>query len=58
MNKNHIDSDLAQAGTALKRAAQRAREMAERTNTPLITYKDGHVRKTMMVKEASDKTYK
>lgn len=35
MNKNHIDSDLAQTGTALKRAAQRAREVAERTNTPL-----------------------
>ena len=58
MNKNHIDSDLAQTGTALKRAAQRAREVAERTNTPLITYKDGQVCKTMMVKETSEKTYK
>lgn len=53
MKKNDTDSDLAQAGTALKRAAQRAREMAERTHTPLITYKDGHVQKTMVVKETS-----
>ena len=58
MNKNHTDSDLAQTGTALKRADQRAREVTECTNTPLITYKDGQVCKNMMVKERSAKTYK
>jgi len=57
MNKKHTDSDLAQAGNALKRAAQKARELAERTHTPLITYKDGQVRKTMVVKETSKGTY-
>lgn len=42
------DSDLAGAAAALKRAAQRARELAARTETPLVTYAHGHVRKRMV----------
>ena len=49
--KNKNDADLAGAGEALKRAAQRAREIAERTRTPLVTYENGHVQKRMIVRE-------
>jgi hypothetical protein len=55
MDKKKRDTDLAQAGEALKRAGQRARETAERTHTPLVTYKDGHVRKRMVVRETRTK---
>jgi hypothetical protein len=37
------DPDLAQAGEALKRAAQRAWAESVRTNTPFIVYKDGEI---------------
>ncbi len=37
------DVDLAKVGAALKRAAARARKVAEQTNTPLVIYKDGRV---------------
>ena len=37
------DADLAKVGAALKRAATRARELAEQTNTPLITYENGRL---------------
>ena len=37
------DADLAKVGAALKRAAARARKVAEQTNTPLVIYKDGRV---------------
>ena len=37
------DSDLAGAGDALRRAARRAREVAARTRTPLVTCRDGEV---------------
>ena len=50
--KNENDADLAGAGEALKRAAKRAREIAERTHTPLVTYKDGRVQKRMIVRES------
>lgn len=50
--KNKHDADLAGAGAALKRAARRAREIAERTHTQLVTYKDGHVQKRMIVRES------
>ena len=50
--KNRNDADLAGAGEALKRAARRAREIAERTRTPLVTYKDGQVQKRMVVRES------
>lgn len=49
--KNKNDADLAGAGEALKRAARRAREIAERTHTPLVIYKDGQVQKRMIVRE-------
>jgi hypothetical protein len=38
---------IQQADEALKRAAKRAREVAERTNTPLIVQKDGRIVKLM-----------
>ncbi len=56
IEKNKNDADLAGAGEALKRAARRAREIAERTNTPLVIYKDGQVQKRMIVRE-SDMPY-
>jgi hypothetical protein len=34
---------IAQADAALKRAAQRARELAQRTNTPLHVMRDGKI---------------
>ncbi len=51
IDKKKKDVDLAHAGEALKRAAKRAREAAERTHTPLVTYKDGRVQKRMVVRE-------
>lgn len=42
--KKHIsDPLLAKVEPALRRAAQRAREIAERTNTPLVYCENGHV---------------
>ena len=37
------DVDMVKVGAALKRAAARARKVAEQTNTPLVIYKDGRV---------------
>lgn len=37
------DSDLAGAGKALKRAAKKARELSQKTNTPFYVYEDGKV---------------
>ena len=45
------DKDLAGAEVALKRAAKKARLIAEETNTPLVYYRDGKV-----IKEFSAKT--
>lgn len=45
------DDVLKGVDVALKRAARRAREIAERTNTPLVIYKDGQVQKRMIVRE-------
>ncbi len=53
--KKKRDTDLAGSAEALQRAAKRARETAERTRTPLITYKDGHVQKRMVVRETGEK---
>ena len=39
------DADLSKVGAALKRAAVRARKVAEETNTPLVIYEDGRVTK-------------
>lgn len=45
------DKDLAGAEVALKRAAKRARLIAEETKTPLVFYRNGKV-----VKEFPSKT--
>jgi hypothetical protein len=37
------DVDLIGAGKALKRAARKARELSQRTHTPLYIYEDGKV---------------
>jgi len=42
---------IRQADAALIRAAKRARELAEQTNTPLIVQKDGKLVKLMPVPE-------
>ena len=38
---------IQQADNALKRAAKRAREVAERTNTPLLVQRDGKIVRLM-----------
>jgi Arc/MetJ family transcription regulator len=43
------DEDLAKVGVALRRAAKRAREEAERSNTPLIIFENGRVIKKKIV---------
>lgn len=49
--KDKESRDLAQPQAALQRAAQRARELAEQTRTPLVTYRDGKVQKVMVVRK-------
>lgn len=44
------DKDLAKAETALKRAARKARIIAEETKTPLVYYKSGKVVKEFPAK--------
>ncbi len=46
------DADLAQSMAALRRAGQQARELAARTRTPLVTYRDGKVCKEMVAYES------
>jgi hypothetical protein len=41
-----LDEDLSKVGPALRRAARRARKMAEETHTPLVIYERGHVIRT------------
>lgn len=43
MKSRITDPDLAKSRDALLRAGQRARELAERTGTPLVTWRDGKV---------------
>jgi pyruvate/2-oxoacid:ferredoxin oxidoreductase alpha subunit len=46
MSKTKIqiqDEDIAKAEIALRRAATRAKKIAEETRTPLIVYEDGRV---------------
>jgi hypothetical protein len=46
MNKTKIqipDKDLANAEPALRRAAKRARAIAQQTHTPLVIYEKGKV---------------
>jgi len=47
------DPDLAQVEKALRRAAERARKIAQQTGTPLVIYEDGRVVKEMVVREDS-----
>ena len=51
MDKKTKDVDLAQSAKALKRAAERAKQTAERTNTPFVVYKNGRIEKRMLVRE-------
>ena len=46
-----LDEDLAKVGVALMRAAKRAREEAERTNTPIVFFENGRVIKKKIVKK-------
>lgn len=45
MNSTSTDPELAKSRDALIRAGQRAREMAARTGTPLVTWRDGKIHK-------------
>ncbi|WP_156932902.1 hypothetical protein [Desulfonatronum lacustre] len=45
------DQDMLHTAAALKRAAKKARELALRTQTPLVVYRDGKVEKQMIVRE-------
>jgi thiamine monophosphate synthase len=47
------DKDLANADAALRRAAKRARAIAEQTHTPLVVYENGQVVKKFVGKEKS-----
>lgn len=50
------DADMQAAPAALARAAQRAREMAARTGTPLIIVRDGQLIEQMVTSELSEVT--
>lgn len=45
------DPDLAKVEAALQRAGERAREIARKTRTPLIIYKDGKIRRYRVYNE-------
>jgi len=45
------DPDLAKVEAALLRAGARAREIARKTRTPLIIYKDGKIREYKVYNE-------
>jgi len=47
------DKDLAYAEVALRRAAKRAKIVAEQTHTPLVVYEGGRVVKKFPWKEKS-----
>ena len=47
------DEDLAKVGTALRRAANQARRIAEQTNTPLVVLEEGRVVRKKVGKESS-----
>lgn len=51
VKKQIRDKDLASAEVALRRAAKRARMIAEQTRTPLVVYENGHVVKKVVGKE-------
>ena len=45
------DEVLAKVGVALKRAAKKAREIAARTNTPIVVFEKGRVVKKRVSKK-------
>lgn len=47
------DKDLANAEVALRRAAKRAKTIAQQTRTPLVVYEEGQVVKKLIVKGRS-----
>ena len=49
------DTDLAKAETALRRAATRAKKIAEETRTPLVVYEGGRVVKKFPGKQKRSK---
>jgi len=53
--KQTRDKDLASAEAALLRAADRAREIAEQTCTPLVVFERGHVVKKFPGKKRANK---
>lgn len=53
VKKQIRDKDLAGAEVALRRAAKRARTIAQQTDTPLIVYEGGHVVKKLLGKGRS-----
>ena len=55
LEKQIQDPDLAKVGAALRRAAAKARKIAEETHTPLIVYENGRVVKKYPWKEKSKK---
>lgn len=61
MSKSKIqiqDSDIANGIVALRRAAKKARKIAEETRTPLIVYENGRMIKTYPWKEKGKKAAK
>ena len=53
VKKQIRDKDLAGAEVALRRAAKRARTIAQQTDTPLIVYEGGQVVKKLIGKGRS-----
>lgn len=53
VKKQIRDKDLANAEVALRRAAKKARSIAEQTHTPLVVYENGHVVRKVVGKEKS-----
>jgi hypothetical protein len=56
VKKQIRDQDLAGAEVALRRAAKRAKMIAQQTDTPLIVYEGGHVVKKLPAKGKSKQT--
>lgn len=52
------DIDLAKAETTLRRAAMRAKKIAEETHTPLVVYEGGRVIKKYTQKQRAGKPSK
>ncbi len=55
-SKSPRSSGLTGIDAALRRAAQRARDVAESTGTPLVIYKDGKIEKRMVTRGPRSKS--